>query len=75
MEPPPKEVTVRKPLPSPYVQGQIVRVVNQEHKHFGKEVVITYASGELVFVRYLSSNFHLKKDDVCLVTKYSRTSG
>lgn len=75
MEPPPKVVTVRKPLPSPYKQGDIVCIIDREHKHYLKEAVVTYASGDLVFVRYLSSNFHLRKEDVCLVTKYSRTSG
>lgn len=73
-EPPPERIAVRQPLPSPYKQGDIVRVLNRKHKHYQKEVIVTYASGELVFVKYLASNFHLRKEDVCLVTKYLRMS-
>lgn len=68
---PPKRVTVRKPRPSPYKQGDMVKIINRDHKHFFKEVIVTYASGELVFVRYHAFNFHLKKEDVCLVSRTS----
>lgn len=69
------EVKVRVPLPSPYKQGDTVRILNQKHKFFQQKVTVTYASGELVFVRHLAFNFHLRKEDVCLVTTYRRTSG
>lgn len=74
-EAPPERVTVRKPLPSRYKQGDIVRVIDRSSKHYEKELLVTYASGELVFVIHKASNFHLRDHQVCLVTKYLRTSG
>ncbi len=70
----PPTATVRKPLPSPFEQGDEVRILREDHKYHGKVAVVTYASGELVFLRYLAFNFHVRKEDVCLVAKHSRTS-
>jgi hypothetical protein len=72
-EKPPERITVRQPLPSKYMEGDTVKIIDRKHKFFMKNVLVTYASGELVFVRHLAHNFHLRVDDVCIVHRRTTT--